>query len=214
MLPKISDYWDSTKNAIPRFAAELEALSPTAAKQTTATIRAAVTEHVRVLSDQWLPRVAFVVAEDLYRTANTIAAWNTSVADYLACSAATFFDLLSQRGYCLHYIIDNSFQQMQRPIELFPLFFPACGIEYQCPQHLESTFGLAPGESQGVSSQVLRGLFAQGKHYLLLDTDSIESSFAAPLEQRKTKGVITVIRNEAPGAGSKASLYLAGQPIT
>ncbi len=214
MLPKLSDYWDTAKDAIPRFAAELAAQSPTAAKETTTAIRAAVTEHLRVLPDQWLPRVAFVVAEDLYRAANTITAWNASVADYLACSAATFFGLLSQRGYRLHYVIDNSFQEMQRPIQLFPLWFRACGIEYQCPQLVESEFGLEPTESQGVVSQVLRGFFADGRHYVVLDTDSIESSFDTPLEQRDTKGVLTVIRTEAPGPGSKALVYLAGQPLT
>lgn len=214
MLPKISDYWDTAKEAVPRFAAELAAQSPTAAKQTTSAIRAAVTEHVRVLSDQWLPRVAFVVAEDLYRAANTITAWNASVADYLACSAGTFFALLSQRGFRLHYVIDNSFQEMQRPIQLFPLWFQACGIEYQCPQLVESKFGLEPTESQAVVSDVLRGFFAHGRHYVLLDTDSIESSFDAPLEQRDTKGILTVIRTEAPGPESIASMYLAGQQIT
>jgi hypothetical protein len=214
MLPKISDYWDTAKDAIPGFAAELAAQSPAAAKETTSAIRAAITEHVRVLSDQWLPLVAFVVAEELYRAASTITVWNSSVADYLDCSAATFFGLLSQRGYRLHYVIDNSFQEMQRPTQLFPSWFQACGIQYQCPQLLESEFGLEPTESQGVVSDVLRGFFADGRHYVLLDADSIESSFDAPLEQRDTKGVLTVIRTEAPGPGSKASAYLAGQPIT
>lgn len=213
MCPKISDYWDASKKAIPRFAAYLAAQSPTTAEQAKSAIRAAVTEHVRVLTDDWLPRVAFVVAEDLYRTANAITVWDDSVADYLACSAGTFFSLLSQRGYRLHYVIDNSFQEMQRPIQLFPSWFQACGIEYQCPQVLESEFGLEPKESQGVVSDVLRGFFAQGRHYVVLDTDSIESSFDAPLEQRNAEGVVTVIRTEAPGPGSKALVYLGGKQI-
>src|SRR5207248_10525888 len=112
-----------------------------------------------------------------------------------------------------HYVIDNSFQEMQRPIQLFPLWFQACGIEYQCSQLVES-LGLEPTESQGVVSEVLRGFFADGRHYVVLDTDSIESSFDAPLEQLDTKGVLTIIRTEGPGPGSEASLYLAGQPIT
>jgi hypothetical protein len=213
MLPKISDYWDTAKNAIPRLAAELEAQSPTAAKETAAAIRDAVTEHLRVLPDEWLPRVAFVVAEDLYRAASTITAWDDSVADYLACSAGTFFALLSMRGYRLHYVIDNSFQEMQRPTLLFPLWFKACGIEYQCPQVLETEFGLDPTESRVVVSDILREFYAQGRHYVLLDTDSTASSFEAPLAQRDTKGILTVIRTEAPGPGSKASVYLASQPI-
>ncbi|HPA20375.1 MAG TPA: hypothetical protein PLU30_21675 [Verrucomicrobiae bacterium] len=213
VLPKISDYWDTGKDSIPRFAAALAAQSPTAAGETASAIRAAITAHVRVLPDQWLPRVAFVVAEDLYRAANAITIWTASIADYLECSAGTFFGLLSRRGYCLHYVIDNSFQEMQRPTELFPLWFQACGIEYVCPQLLESQFGLEPIESQGVASEILRKCFADSRHYVVLDTDSIESSFAAPLEQRDTKGVITVVRTEAPGPGSKSLVYLAGQPL-
>ncbi len=102
-------------------------------------IRAAVTEHVRVLPDRWLHWAAFIAAEDLYRTANAITAWTSSVADYLACSAGTFFRILSQRGCHLHYVIDNSCQEMQRPLELFPLWFLACGIHYECPQLFKSS---------------------------------------------------------------------------
>ena len=213
ILPKVTDYWDPVKNAVPQFAGLFAPLSPAEAKGKADAIRAGITEHLRVLPDQLLVRAVFVVAEDLYRTANTITIWNSSVADYLACSAATFIGLLAQRGYHLHYIKDNSFQEMQRPIQLFPLWFQACGIEYQCPQLLESEFGMEPKESQGVVSQVLRGFFADGKHYVVLDTDSIDSSFDAPLEQRNMEGIITVIRTEAPGPGSKAMVYVAGQPI-
>ena len=66
-MPKISDFWDSTKDAIPRFATKLEALPPELAGEMTNMIREAVTEHVRVLPDRWLYLAAFIAAEDLYR---------------------------------------------------------------------------------------------------------------------------------------------------
>ena len=212
LLPKISDFWDSTKDAIPRFAAKLEALPPEFAEEMTNMIPAAVTEHVRVLLDQWLHWAAFIVAEDLYRTANAITAWTSSVADYLACSAGTFFRILSQRGCHLHYVIDNSCQEMQRPLELFPLWFLACGIHYECPQLLESS-GTPPCDSRGLATQHLRQAFAAGRHYLFLDTDSTDSSFEAPIEQLGTQGVLTIVRNEAPVPGSGARIYLSGKPL-
>ena len=211
MLPRIVDYWDSATDAVPRFAAELDKLSPAAAKQSTAAIRAAIKEHLRVIPDEGLPQIAFVVAEDLYRMANTATIWNASVSDYLECSAGTFFDIFSQRGYQLHYSIDNSFPDTQRPLELFPLWFNACGIHYECPQLLEAN-GTPASQSRALANQHLREAFAGGRHYLLLDIDSAPGSFDAPLEQVDADGVLNIFRNEASGPGSKAAVSLSGKP--
>lgn len=212
LLPKITDYWDAAKNAVPHFAENLESLSPADAHQTGLEIRAGVGEHLRVLPDSLLGRVAFAVAEDLYRTANTVSVWNSAVADYLNCSAGTFFTILSQRGLRLHYAIDNSFQELQRPLLLFPGWFRACGIHYECPQFRESE-GTPRGLSREQCTGGLREAFTNRRHYLMLDADSDESSFEAPLEQIDTTGVLTIIRNEAPDPGSKAIAYLSGKPL-
>lgn len=212
ILPKTTDYWDTAKEAVLLFASQLRESSPEDARLLASEISAGVTEHVRVLTDLWLPRAAFVVAEDLYRTANTVSVWNSSVADYLACSAAVFFAALARRGLQLHYVIDNSFADMQRPIQLFPLWFRACGLHYECPQ-LHQSSGASAQQSRAASTKQLRAASASGRHYLFLDTDSDDSSFEAPLEQLNTKGVLTIIRNEAPGPGSKALVYLSGKQL-
>jgi hypothetical protein len=80
VLPKITDYWDTNRDAIPRFAAELSAPSPMAANETTVATRTAVTEHVRVLPDEELLRAAVAIADDLYR-----AARNDRIVEYLHC---------------------------------------------------------------------------------------------------------------------------------
>ena len=221
MLPKISDYLDTAQDAIPRFAAELSGLPPTAAKEMADAVRAEVTEHVRVCPDKELLLAAFVVAEELYRAAATIEFWDASVADYLQCSAATFFGLLSQRGYQLHYVVDNLYEDPQRPTEFFPQWFHACGLAYICP--LFAAFGLmnADGvaetdlaasvayylaEARNVASVALLLSRKRGRHYVYLETDLEEGCLDLALEGRGTPGVLSVFRNEAPVPGSRAAV--------
>lgn len=228
MLPKITNYWDTAQDAIPRFAAELSALSPTAAKETTTATRAAVTEHLRVLPDKLLLLAAVAVANDLYRAASTIAFWNTSVADYLGCSAATFFGLLSQRGYRLHYVIDNSFEDLQRPTQLFPLWFQACGIVYICPQLLALDLMRSDGvavaddsvslahhiaEARHLGDRIVQKCREEARHYVYLETDFQDGSLDTALQGRGEAGVLSLFRNEAPVLGSKVAVVLPKQKL-
>jgi hypothetical protein len=212
VLPKITDYWDSDNDAILRFSDQLRESMSDKANVLASEVSAGIREHVRVLNDQWLPRVAFVIAEDLYRVANTIPIWDSSIEDYLACSASVFFSELSQRNFRIHYVIDNCFDDMQRPLQLFPLWFRACGFHYECPQ-AHQAIDVSPEDSRAISTQRLRTAFVKGMHYVILDTDSESSSFEAPIEQIDAQGVLTIVRNEGAGKGSKATVLLAGKQL-
>lgn len=207
-LPKITDYFDY--GAIDHWASLLHKMSSEALSNCVGDLGDAVTEHTRVLSDELLQRVAFVIADDLYKTANTINLWSDSVETYLRATAGVFFDLLDQRGFRLHYVIDNSFEDMERPLRFFPTWYSACGIAYECPQLLTAQDGTSPSEAR---RRCTAALHASGGnfHYAILDTDSEDDSFTAPREQLKQDKVITVIRIEAPIPGSKTIVYFSGR---
>jgi len=209
-LRKITDYWGY--GAIERWASTLDAMDSEMLSASETELGAAVMEHTRVLADELLQLAAIAMMDDLYKNANMIDVWNDSVTVYLRATAGIFSQLLAQRGFILHYVVDNSFEDMQRPLQLFPIWYSACGIEYVCPQLLTAQDGYPPSESRRRCTATLRasgGSF----HYIMLDTDSAEDSFTAPLEQREGDKVITILRTEAPIPGSNVQAYVSGRII-
>jgi hypothetical protein len=221
VLPKLTDYWDTAQDTIPRFAGKLSALAPGDAEQTMAEVQSEVTAHVRVCPDEQLRTAAVVVAEELYRAAATIAYWDPSMPDYLACSAATFFELLAQRGYQLHYVVDNYYEDLQRPTQLFPVWFQACGLAYLCPQAAaldlmgrdgvpeadrSASLGKYIGEARMLSAAGVDLCRTRGRHFAYLESDFEEGSLDAALAGRGAAGVISVFRNEAPLPGSTVTV--------
>lgn len=228
MLPKITDYWDTAQEAIPRFAAELSGLAPEAARELTALIRAEVTEHFRVLTDKQVLLATVAIADDLYRAASAIPCWDDSVSDYLECSASSFFSLLKKRGYRLEYVIDNGFDDLQRPTQLFPEWFRACGIVYICPQDAACRLMRADGvavdaypaalartmaEARDVGSQLARRCRQEARHFVYLETDCIEGSHVTALQDRGAPGTLSVFRREAPVPGSKVEVVFPKQKL-
>jgi hypothetical protein len=141
MLGKITDYWDSNARAIDSFAKEVGSLPPASQGATMRDLEAAVREHVRVIPAPLLPTVAMVVADDLYKAACWIDRWDDDLAGYLRASAGPFWSSFGERGYVLHQLIDNVFEDLARPLELFPEWFRSCGIIYVCPQSVAAVTG-------------------------------------------------------------------------
>lgn len=221
MLQRITDYWDTLQDAIPRFANELSRLSPSAAKRKAVETRAEIIEHCRVLPDKVLLQAAVPIADHVYRAASTIGFYDASVSEYLWCSAGTFFGVLSQRGYQLQYVIDNTYDDPQRPTQLFPPWFKACGLVYACPQavvlqlmqadgvpetnYLESLAHYI-GEARYVADCLLQRCREKALHYLFLDTDSQEGSLQYAMQGQGAPGVLGMFRNEAAVPGSNVSV--------
>jgi hypothetical protein len=211
MLPRVSDYFDGA--AVSKAAADLEALASSSRARTLRGFEAAVGEHVRVLDDGLLPAAMVAIADDLYRSANSIDRWNADIERYLASTASVFWRLVSERGLVMRYVVDNSFESLERPAELFPVWFQACGIVYACPQVVAGELrdrdgaqevGLAEymAEARHVVEQVVLRCQAERRSYVLLDLDGDERTFALALADRDRPGVLTVMRAEAPEPGS------------
>jgi len=212
-LRKISDYWDSTTGAVQSLSEKLDTFSGKGREEALNAIRAAVREHIRVLPDKTLCLAACVAVDALYKVASHIPAWWATISDYLAASAGTFFPILRERGFILHYIVDNTFTDTQRPFQLFPTWFAACQLNYECPQLIQATDRLDPASALQSCSRRIQTYFAHREHYVLLDIDSCDQSFNEAFSQQKEGRVITVFRNEAPELNTKISMSLSGKPI-
>ncbi len=146
---------------------------------------------------------------------------------YLEASAGTLCSVLSMRGYKIHYVINNSFEPthvgMAGPLEWFPQWFRAAGFVYICSQeaaielmksdnqlaalHLE----LLPKyieEARWVVNQVVERCHQGSNHYVFLDTDAEQDTFALVFAAVDSPGVITIARDAPPHTGSKCVLIL------
>jgi hypothetical protein len=221
MLPRITDYWDSTSHAVDSFAKEIGSLPPVERDSLARDLGAAVREHMRVVPDQMIPAVATAVADDLYKQACWIDRWDTALELYLRASAGTFWSSFAERGFVLHQLIDNSFEELDRPLVLFPDWFGSCGIAYVCPQALAvqliqgsepedaSVAQLLPryiAEARDLTESIVSRCQAEERHYCLLDLDFDERSFRSSLD--KTGGnVLTTLRNQAAQPGTEIAVW-------
>jgi hypothetical protein len=228
-LRKITDYWDYQVGAVFGMAKRLEVACRTTYGHQRARdeIATAVSRQVGELSDDHLALVAFAMVEDLYKSAASLTYWDEYLSEYLALSARTFGRRLSERGFTLHYLVDNTFEASETglsgPTIWYPKFFRSAGFAYICPQEVARTImahdkrdpaafvELLPvyiDEARYIARQAVRRLHEQGDHYCHLDTDWVETSFEVSMEARTLPGVITVFRNEAPAKGSKSQVTI------
>src|SRR5687767_1458830 len=107
MLPKLTDYWDQQVQAIDGFSQALGRLETEQLDTAKQAIAACVAEHVRVMPDEILLRAVLPVVDDLYKAACSIGRWDASLEAYLAASAGTFSQALSQRNLRVQYLVDN-----------------------------------------------------------------------------------------------------------
>ena len=136
MLPHCSDYWDERVQAIDRLSRALDAVPPSQRDGQVGLIRAAIARHVEALSDVQLTRAAFVVADDLYKAADRLSYWDSALQTYLRASVNPFFESVRTRGFILSYVVDNSFEDLTRPVRFYPLWYKPTGLCYICPPHI------------------------------------------------------------------------------
>jgi hypothetical protein len=223
MYPRLTDYWDTRVGAIEAASRRLNTLEAPQRDAALREIEAAVTEHVRVMSDESLVHAVAPFADDLYKAGSAIGWWGDDVHAYLKASAGTFSRLLSGRGFHIQYLVDNRWDDATRLLELFPEWYTAAGLVFCCPQvlirHLARHDGItaedeiamqAPryaAEARHVADQLVAKAQEEGRHFIHLDADWVESSFDKALERRGASGVITMFRNEAPEPGTKISVW-------
>lgn len=214
-LPHVTDYWDEQVRAIDRMASELAQLDDAGRTAALEEIRADVREHVDALPDELLIKASVAITDDLYKAACASDRWDSWLGAYLAASGATYFARLAERGYVVFYVVENEFDDPQRPLELFKPWFGSAGFVYACPQHLAFQLMEADGETPSqellpryiteariVAEQLAAKCREERRHLMFLDADSVEGSFTEPLADAGEDGFITIFRNYAPAAGT------------
>jgi hypothetical protein len=140
---KITDYWDQLHGAIGKFASRLAELDADGRSRALDDISACIRAHASALSNEWISKVAFVMADDLYKAVANLSQWHDSFPEYLTASAAVFCDEVSKRGYVIQYVVDNVFEcsefGMRGPLNYFETWFKAAGFVNVCPQHVPAS---------------------------------------------------------------------------
>lgn len=227
LLPKITDYWDWTRDSLEKYAVEIMMASPEVRAASLSAIREAITKHVSVLPEQTLPDVLCVVADDLFKAGNRASIAGGAFDIYLEASAGTLFALAKQRNSILHYLVDNIYEQtefgMRRPLELYGNWFRSAGLVYICPQAIAISlmdhdkqepsqyFRLLPkyiDEGIDVAWQVVDKCHKEARHYAFLNADNSDKpfSFESCMKFAGSPGIVTALRTEAPVAGSRISI--------
>ena len=224
MLRKISDYFDPLTDAVQRFSDKLES-SPDPDRDLNE-IREAVSEHTKVLPLKWLLNASWLIADDLYRTGNSLPLWGKHQSQYIEAGAGTFFQQFEEKGFVLRYGINNAFEQtdfgMQRPLYLLPSLFSAAGLVYVCPETLGlglmkhdgvpssdflKSYKLFEVESRDVALILLKRCKENRRSCVVLelgDGQELLSEISADSETN----IVTAFRHEAPVAGSNVSVTL------
>jgi hypothetical protein len=216
-LPNLTDYWDQSTRAIETLSRVLKAMPPKSRAAQQSLIRAAVGRKVGSLSDQELIRAAALMPDDLYKAAGKVNRWDDALEQYLAASSGAFLAALSARGYVVNYVIDNRFEDLAAPVGWYPRWFTTADLFYICPQHLACWTMKDEGHPEREWPALISGYIEharemadamvarcrnEARHFVFLDTDATDTSFAAAMRTQGLPGVIRIFRREAPSASS------------
>lgn len=209
-LPKVTEYWDTQTDAIPRMTDRLRALSELASSDAQREISESIAKHVDVLPDDLLLRAAVCAVEDLYRAGAHLPMWDAACTDYVWASAGAFFRLFSERGFSLHYVVDNSWPSLDYPFILYPRMLEAAGFVNVCPQLIARELIVADGhdpercafydsEARHVAAQLISKVHSAQRHLALLelaDTEQRAPTIQAALRSAGEPGVLGLLRTE------------------
>jgi hypothetical protein len=218
---RITDYWNPNTDAIGWFAAQMRALSQEELARAGSSLSETILEHTRVLSDADLLRAATILADDSFKSVWVSRYLDHAVSLYLNSSASVFLNVLRQRGYVLHYFVDNTFPQtpdgFQPLLDVLGLWFESAGFVYICPQAAALDMMAADGiardsyfvqlnrymaEARYLAHTLMDRCQATGRHYVLIDAD-FEEELIPSILKRDRPGILTVFRNEPPVKGTK-----------
>ncbi len=227
LFNKITDYWDNqTRNNIFEFSQMIGFFPQDKKERALREIRQAMFEHARILNDEQLTYAAFIIADDIYKSANEISLFNLYISEYLEASAGTFFEIVKERGFCLHYLANNVYEGsasagMIRPLQFFRYFFLPAGIRYICPHEIalelmkrdglgvedyDANIGKYLKEARLVGDMVIDKCHESGDHYFNLQINGDQNDFAGSLARIKDTGVITVFRSAPPLPGTNCDV--------
>lgn len=225
-FPTLALVWDYKSRAIIAGADRLEALSATDRARSRTALSERIAALTRGLDDSWLVATAFFMIEDLYKSYFCQFRWSDGVHEYIAATAGVFMHELAQRGFVLHYVVDNT-QSEANLSEMFaylPAVFQAAGLLVTGPQLMAldlmekldhrprdvDAIPLYREEGHYVANQLIARCHHERRSsvYLNVDLDDDNPAFSldVALSQANTPGTIVVLRNQAPVAGTVAEI--------
>ncbi len=223
-LPLV-EYWDQTTGAINRNARRLIHLGEAERTDACDQIRDAIRKRVHALADDPLLQATVSMVDDLYKFVNDEVLIDKALFAYLDAFARTFTTAIHDRGYVIHYVVENRFSGvdflMRGPFDLFPRVFNAAGFVYVCPQHIALQLMQADGvaapdyarviaqytdEARVVGDRLVSRCHETGQHYMFLEADYQEGALDAALQDGGAGGVLIIFRNDAPVPDSTVSV--------
>jgi hypothetical protein len=219
-LPQISDYWDSRTNSVFVMAQRLEAIDRSDRQPVLREITLGVERCLDELDSSDLQTFAWIMADDLYRTACNLSYWDESLPDYLRASVRPFLSRLTRVGHALRYFVDNEFDTtpvgLALPAQWAPLWFTAAGFSYISPQAIayqriqtdrrqaDQWTDMLPSYlplARRSAMDALRRCGVLGGHLVFIDAESREDAGHLAFEQL-APGAIIAFRNLAPHLSS------------
>ncbi len=215
------DYYDARTDAVGRHAEQLRSSTPEDARDALDTVSRVVTGYARDLTDDQLVGCTVSMVDDLYKTASWIDMWSRETTAYVHAVFGNFLSVAGERGKQVRYIVDNSFDEgSQRALTAYPAAFQAAGVVYVCPHQIAFTLaqksGLSVGENPGpadlasllaearnVASRAASAVVERGRHLAYLEADFEPGSMDHVRSLPTQPGTITILREEAPTAGSR-----------
>jgi hypothetical protein len=225
----ISEYWDYRTNGIFEFSQRLRDEAPDERASILKKITKTIPNVATPMADDELLLTAVSFVDDLYKTVALTdpIAWDETESKYLQACGGTMSTLLKRRGYVVEFVIDNTYKDLRRPLQLFRDWFGNADLFFTCPQEVamrlmqkdavpvEATLPNLPKyieEARHVSGALVGRCHSEGRHFVYLDTDAEEDSFEIPLSYVGQPGVLAIFRNDAPASGSKVQVGLPNQP--
>jgi len=224
MLPRITDYWDERVEAIERLSRVLAGVPQPERAAQLAMIGSSVLRHAKALKDSDLALAAVPIAEDLYKALSQRTYFDEPLVQYLEASCTPFFRELGERGYTLHYFIDNTWDRLEGPAIAFPMWFRAASLLYICPQQIAchafeedrpadewpALVSKYIARARDVAGQLADRCHLEGRHFVYLDIDV--DDFEVAMKPIGKPGAICIFRNEAPVPGSRCTVNILQEP--
>ena len=224
----LASAWDAETEAINAAAERLAALSETEQSETVAALSRRFGELLHQLDDGWLAATALFMVDDLYKSCFHGLRWSFPAAQYISASAGAVLHELTQRGYVLHLVIDNT-QSATTQLQILNVAstaYLAAGLLVTGPQlmalelierdneQIRDAAALARYRDEGhhVANMMIERCHRERRHSAYLNLDLDDDAPGLPLDvalsQASTPGKIVVFRNQPPSAGSMAQVAL------
>ncbi|WP_207567828.1 hypothetical protein [Mycolicibacterium elephantis] len=225
-FPGLTLVWDWESRAIVTGADKLEALSEGDRTRSLTALSGRVRALAEGLDDGWLVATAFIMVEDLYKSYFHQFRWTPGIKDYIAATAGVFMQVLAERGFVLHYVIDNtqSEDSIGQALTYVPAIFQVAGFLVTGPQlmalelmqkadHRPRDVAAIPRyrtEGHHVANRLIARCHQERRSsvYLNLDLDDDAPglSLRVALSQGGAPGTIVVFRDASPQVGTVARL--------